>query len=120
MVEAKVLQVRDLFKQILQEPERMFELLAIDLKAQCERVIHELLKAELTQFLKREPYERVPEAGGQKNYRNGSYVRRYGVRHLGELEVRVPRDRKGEFQSRILRRYERKEGALERISRCYF
>jgi putative transposase len=114
MIEAKVPQVQNLFKQILQEPERMFELLAIDLKAQCERVIQELLKTELTQFLKREPYERVQEGGAEKNYRNGSYVRRYGVRHLGELEIRVPRDRKGEFQSKLLRRYERKEGALER------
>lgn len=92
----------------------MFELLAIDLKSQCERVIQELLKAELTQFLKREPYQRSREPVEERNYRNGSYFRRYGVRHLGELEIRVPRDRKGEFQSRILRRYDRKEQALER------
>ena len=113
-IESKVPEVRNLFKQIMAEPERMFELLQMDLKEQCERVVNELLKTELTAFLKRAPYERRERTEGPPNYRNGSYRRSYAAKNLGELAIEVPRDRNGEFRSQLIGRYERKQPSLER------
>jgi len=96
------------------EPERMFELVHMDLKEQCERVVNELLKAELTEFLKRAPYERQKGEKEKRNYRNGSYKRTYAAKNIGEVEIEVPRDRNGEFRSQLLERYRRKEPSLER------
>ena len=38
--------VKNLFKQVMEQPERMFDMLQIDIKHQAERAIKELLKAE--------------------------------------------------------------------------
>jgi putative transposase len=111
---SKVPDARNLFKQIMAEPERMFELVHMDLKEQCERVVNELLKAELTEFLKRAPYERQKGEKEKRNYRNGSYKRTYAAKNIGEVEIEVPRDRNGEFRSQLLERYRRKEPSLER------
>ncbi len=114
MNESTVPQVRDLFKQIMAEPERMFELVQMDLKEQCERVVNELLKAELTAFLDREPYERQAPAVTEKNYRNGRYQRTYATKSIGEIDIQVPRDRNGEFRSQLIAKYERREASLDR------
>jgi putative transposase len=91
----------------------MFELLRIDLKEQVEKAVNEMLKAELTAYLGRERYE--PSAKSErKNYRNGSYRRSYNAKHLGELQIEVPRERNGDFHSQLLRRYQRREASLER------
>lgn len=111
---SKVPEARNLFKQIMAEPERMFELVQMDLKEQCERVVNELLKAELTEFLKRAPYERQNGDKATRNYRNGSYKRTYAAKNIGEVEIEVPRDRNGEFRSQLIARYQRKEPSLER------
>jgi len=108
--------VKNLFKQVMEQPERMFDMLQIDIKHQAERAIKELLKAELTQFLGRSRYER--ESGGEEgqrpNYRNGSYKRMFATQALGELELEVPRDRNGEFQSQLIERYRRREATVDR------
>jgi putative transposase len=106
--ESTVPRVRNLFKQIMTEPERMFELVRMDLKEQCERVVNELLKAGLTAFLERNPYERHVPTEGEKNYRNGRYRRRYATKAIGEIEIQVPRDRNGEFRSQLIAKYERR------------
>lgn len=36
---------------------------------------------------------------GDTNHRNGSYERKYALKGIGEVEVKVPRDRKSEFQT---------------------
>ena len=112
-VETKVPEVRDVFKQVLADPGSMFELLNIDLKAQAERVVEEMLKAELTAFLGHERYQPVGD-GRLKRYRNGSYPRTYQTKRLGALKVRMPRERSGQFHSKLLQRYRRREASLER------
>jgi putative transposase len=59
--------------------------------------INGLLEAERDEFLGRGRYE--PLSGKEGNYRNG--YRRRGINFfgLGRIELRVPRDRKGEFSS---------------------
>jgi predicted NAD/FAD-binding protein len=56
----RVPEVKNLVRLVMEEPERMFELLHIDTKRQAERAVTELMKAELTQFLGRAQYGRAP------------------------------------------------------------
>lgn len=51
---------RLIFKEIMEEPGKMFELLRFDVRRVCERAVSELLKAELSDFLGRERYSRSP------------------------------------------------------------
>ena len=108
--------VKNLFKQVMEEPERMFDMLQIDIKRQAERAVKELMKAELTEFLGRSRYEREngSEENVRPNYRNGSYKRTFVTQALGELELEVPRDRNGEFQSQLIERYRRRESSVDR------
>lgn len=108
--------VKNLFKQVMEEPERMFEMLQVDIKQQAERAVKELMKAELTEFLGRSRYERENGADENErpNYRNGSYKRTFATQALGELELEVPRDRNGEFQSQLIERYRRRESSVDR------
>ena len=60
------------------------------------------LEAELTEHL---GYEKHSKDGyGSGNSRNGKYQRRIKT-SAGEIPLEVPRDRKGEFESGVLRRY---------------
>lgn len=104
---------KEIFKEILNNPEKMFDLVRIDIKEVCEKAISELLKVELSNELKRGRYERVNN-DPQKNYRNGSYMRRYTARSIGELNISVPRDRKGLFKSKLLKKYDRYEKSIEK------
>lgn len=70
------------------------------------------IQKELTEFLGRQPYER---GKGYGNYRNGYYERdlitRYGVLE----DIRVARDRNGEFETKLINRYKRKEKKIDRL-----
>jgi transposase-like protein len=114
--ESTVPEVKNLFKQVIEEPKRMFELLHIDIKRQAKRAVTELMKAELTEFLGRSRYERESEADAKErpNYRNGTYRRTFATQALGELELEAPRDRNGEFQSQLIERYRRREATVDR------
>lgn len=68
------------------------------------------MEAELTLFLGRDRYKRCNENNG--NYRNGYYERRFVLKGIGEVSVRVPRDRNGEFQTAVLPRSKQYEDTL--------
>ena len=59
--------------------------------------INGLLEAERDEFLGRARHERLDE--GHDNYRNGYRPRRINFFGLGKIALKVPRDRKGEFES---------------------
>lgn len=63
-----------------------------------------LMGKELTDHIGREKYERKD---GATDYRNGSYTRTFCIKGIGDVEVRVPRDRDGDFQSQVLPRAQR-------------
>ena len=69
-----------------------------------------LMKAELTHFLGRGEYERTGQ--GETNHRNGSYPRDFCIKGIGEVEVNVPRDRKGEYRTQVLPRGKRYEDRI--------
>lgn len=72
------------------------------------RVIQEFIDSEMDQHLSAGHYERTDR---RKGYRNGKYPRTLKTR-VGKIELQVPRDREGAFQTAIFDRYQRSEKAL--------
>src|SRR4051794_17235653 len=72
-----------------------------------ERVIQEVLEAEMTAHLHAEPYERNATRTG---YRNGYKPRQLNTR-VGTLTLMVPQDRDGTFSTQLFARYQRSEKA---------
>src|SRR5437879_7778199 len=62
--------------------------------------INGLLEGERDEFLGRDRH--VPFDEGHDNYRNGYRPRRINFFGLGKIELKVPRDRKGELESQWL------------------
>src|SRR3954462_6364491 len=73
-----------------------------------ERVIQEVLEAEMTAHLHADPYER---SAARRGYRNGCKSRQLNTR-VGTLTLQVPQDRGGTFATQIFARYQRSEKAL--------
>ena len=78
------------------------------LKEIVERVLQELLEAEMTEHVGAAPYERSAE---RKGHRNGHKPRMLRTR-VGTLNLLVPQDREGTFSTRLFSRYQRNEKAL--------
>src|SRR5260370_36497607 len=69
-------------------------------------VMEEIMQEELSQFLQAEWGESTPT---RKGYRNGSYTRDL-VTTTGQMEdLKVPRDREGQFHTQAFERYSRYE-----------
>jgi len=68
-----------------------------------------LLEEEMTQFLQADKYQRTEKRCG---YRNGYKPRKLKTRVGGTLELLVPQDREGRFQTQLFARYQRSEKAL--------
>jgi len=73
-----------------------------------EPILNQILQAEMTEHLGAEPGE---QADDRRGYRNGSYQRKLTTR-VGTIELEVPRDREGTFQTALFQRYQRSEKAL--------
>jgi transposase-like protein len=89
-VEALVAGDRDLMKSLMKE------------------ALQEVLEGEMAAFIGAAPSERTDSRQG---YRAGYYSRSL-VTRIGKLELRVPRDRGGEFSTALFERYARSEKAL--------
>ena len=79
-------------------------------RSHLEKAMNELLQTELSSFLDYEKYDR--EGWGTGNSRNGSYSRSFETEY-GTLELKIPRDRKGEFKNQTLEPYQRRSDSLE-------
>ena len=73
-----------------------------------EPILNQILQAEMTEHLKAEPDE---QTSGRRGDRNGTYQRKLTTR-VGTIELEVPRDREGTFQTALFQRYQRSEKAL--------
>lgn len=69
-------------------------------------VIESVMQEELTQFLRAAPYERKK---GRAGYRNGSYGRDLVTSTGILMDLQVPRDRAGRFQTQVFERFQRYE-----------
>src|ERR671929_794163 len=78
------------------------------LKEVVERVLQEVLEAEMTEHIGAAPYERSLTRAGQRN----GYKPRTLRTRVGTLNLLVPQDREGTFSTRLFSRYQRNEKAL--------
>lgn len=108
-IEISVPEVVKIFKEIQTQPEQLFDILRADIRQSVGQYLSEMMQVELTQFLGREPYARTDSAS---NHRNGSYHREFTLKGIGSVDVQVPRDRKGDFQTQVIPRSKRYEDQL--------
>jgi putative transposase len=78
------------------------------LREVVERVVQEVLEAEMSEHIGAAPYER---GEGRRGYRNGHKPRTLRTR-VGTLNLLIPQDREGTFSTRLFCRYQRNEKAL--------
>jgi putative transposase len=109
-MEISVAEVHDLINEIRDQPKgSLFDMIRENVKETVSQYLTALMKAELTDFLGRDEYERCE---GEANHRNGSYGRKFTVKGIGEVGVEVPRDRKGEFRTEVIPSSKRYEDSL--------
>lgn len=108
-MEISVTEAMELINEIRQQPDSLFEMIRHNVKENVGKYLSELMDTELTGFLGRDRYERVE---GESNHRNGSYGRKYTLKGIGEVDVLVPRDRKGQFSTQVIPRSKQYEDAL--------
>ena len=90
------------------------------MKEMFRDVIQTAMEVEMDEELGRERCERSKQPEGTvPNYRNG-HSRKTVKTQLGEVEIRIPRDRNGSFEPKIIGRYERNaDGMEEKILSLY-
>ena len=92
------------------------------MKDMFKDVLQEVMECELSEELGYEKSERLSGVdcnNKSKNYRNG-YSKKTVKTQLGEIDVRVPRDRNGEFEPKIIGKYNRNaDGMEEKILSLY-
>ena len=78
------------------------------IKQLVRQTLRETLEAELEEFLDYKKYERADT----ENYRNG-YSSKTIKTFSGPLEIKVPRDRKAEFEPQIIKKHQTMLDELE-------
>ena len=94
---------QDLLKQFVQS--QHFTSTADIMQAMKEMfrdVIQQVMEVEMDEELGRERCQRSEEPEGTpRNYRNG-YSRKTVKTQLGEIDIKVPRDRQGNYEPKII------------------
>ena len=92
------------------------------MKEMFRDVLQQVMESELEAQLGYEKSQRQSESAvetGKRNYRNG-YSKKTVKTQLGEVEVKVPRDRNGEYEPQIIGKYNRNaDGMEEKILSLY-
>lgn len=116
-LQVSVTEMTDLIKEVQMAPARIFEILGMDLRKQVGEYLSNLMDVERTHVLGREKYER---AEGSTDHRNGSYERTFCMKGIGELTVRIPRDREGKYHTQVIPRGKQYEDRIvEDLSAMY-
>jgi len=108
-LQISVPEVVNIFKEIKEQPDQLYEMIRADIRETIGQYLSSLMDAELTHFLGRKRYERLH---GDINHRNGSYERNFTLKGIGEVDLQVPRDRKGNFKTKVIPKSKRYEDAL--------
>ena len=89
------------------------------MKEMFRDVVQTAMEVELDEELGRERCQRAERSNTAPNYRNG-YSRKTVKTQLGEVEIKVPRDRNGTFEPKIIGKYSRNaDGMEEKILALY-
>ena len=110
-LEVTVAEIAEIFKVIQERPEQLFEMIRLDVRDSIGKYLTTMMEAELTQFMGREAYVRVAD---NEKHRNGSYNRSFTMKNIGEVQVKVPRDREGEFKTSVIPRSKQYEDEIGR------
>ena len=81
------------------------------MKEMFRDVVQTVMEVEMDEELGRERCQRA-ETSGAPNYRNG-YTKTTVKTQLGEVDIRVPRDRNGSFEPKIIGKYSRNADGME-------
>ena len=111
-LEISVAEVVRVIKEVQQQPGKVLEMIKADMPKAVGGYLREVMQLELTRFPGRKPYERAEVK--ESNHRNGSYSRNFTLKGIGEVGVKVPRDRQGKYQTQIIPRSQRYENELRR------
>ncbi len=103
-----VSEVKELINQ-LTDRDTFMETIRVDVREAVGSLMSNLMDAELTHHLGRDRYERL---NGRCNHRNGKYGRKLTLKGIGEVNLKVPRDRLGTFQTRVIPKWRRYEQTL--------
>ncbi len=76
-----------------------------------KQLVEQRLEEEMAEYLGLSRYEHAPD---RPDYRNGHYLRHL-LTEMGDLEVLVPRNRKGKFPSRLFERYARRCRSVDQV-----
>ena len=82
------------------------------MKEMFRDVVQTAMEVELDEELGRERCQRAERANTAPNYRNG-YSRKTVKTQLGEVEIKVPRDRNGTYEPKIIGKYSRNADGME-------
>lgn len=92
------------------------------MKDMFKDVIQQVMESELDQELGYEKSKRLDDSvdlSKSQNYRNG-YSRKTVKTQLGKIDVKIPRDRNGEYEPQIIAKYNRNaDGMEEKILSLY-
>lgn len=105
---------QDLLKQYVQSQKftSTAEIMSA-MKEMFRDVIQTVMEVELDEELGRERCQRSSEPEGTpRNYRNG-YAKKTVKIQLGEVDIKVPRDRNGTFEPKIIGKYSRNADGME-------
>ena len=102
-VEINAPEVVSIFKEIQEQPDRIFEMIRVEIKDNVGQYLSKLMDMELTHFLGRKRYE---HGQGDVNHRN------FTLKGIGDVQVEAPRDRKTEFKTQVIPRSKRYEDEL--------
>jgi len=81
------------------------------MKEMFRDVIQRVMGVEMDEELRRERCQRS-ETSSTPNYRNG-YTKKTVKTQLGEVDIKVPRDRNGSFEPKIISKYSRNAERME-------
>ena len=91
----------------------------IAMKEMFRDVVQTAMEVEMDEELGRERCQRAERSDTAPNYRNG-YSRKTVKTQLGEVDIKVPRDRNGSFEPKIISKYSRNaDGMEEKILALY-
>lgn len=86
-----------------------------DFKPMARQALKKILEGrmdeEMTEFLGLELYDHAPD---RPDYRNGHYLRHL-LTEMGDLELLIPRTRKGGFQPTLLEKYARRHSSIDEV-----
>ena len=114
--QALVIEPAQSWKRLQGSKEFFLEHLEQQMKDNHQRFLEALMLYERGCFLNAQPYERREDRVDQAN---GFYQRQLTTR-MGIMKLNVPRTRSGVFRTQVLRRYQRREKAVDQALKTVF